>query len=81
MVFKQGLERFEDLDFTGDSRGRLSLPLDHSHTKRPLVSGHQALQMLQEQLKSNTEEGIAKGINPPDSSVIESDAGKNVGVM
>lgn len=56
MVFKQGLERFEDLDFAGDPRGRLSLALDHGHTERALVSGHQALQMLQQELRTEREE-------------------------
>lgn len=51
VVFKQGLERFEDLDFAGDPRGRLSLALDHGHAERALVSGHQALQMLQQELR------------------------------
>lgn len=51
VVFKQGLERFEDLDFAGDPRGRLSLALDHGHAERALVSGHQALQVLQQELR------------------------------
>lgn len=55
MVLEQGLERFEDLDFAGDPRGGLSLPLDHGHPQRALVSGHQALQVLQQQLRRNAE--------------------------
>lgn len=51
MVFEQGLERFEDLDFAGDPRGRLSLALDHGHTERALVPGHKALQMLEQELR------------------------------
>lgn len=56
MVFKQGLERFEDLDFAGDPRGRLRLALDHGHAERALVSGHQALQMLEQELRTEREE-------------------------
>lgn len=56
MVFKQGLERFEDLDFAGDPRGRLGLALDHGHTERALVPGHQALQMLEQELRTEREE-------------------------
>lgn len=55
MVLEQGLERFEDLDLAGDPRGGLSLPLDHGHPQRALVSGHQALQVLQQQLRRNAE--------------------------
>lgn len=51
MVLEQRLERLEDLDFAGHSRRRLSLPLDHRHPQRALMSGHQALQVLEQQLR------------------------------
>ena len=50
VVFEQGLEGFENLHLTGDAGRRLGLSLHHRHPQTPLVAGHQALQVLQQQL-------------------------------
>ncbi len=50
MVFEQGLEGLEHLHLTGDTSRRLSLPLHHSHPQRALVTRHQTLQMLKQEL-------------------------------
>lgn len=60
MVLEQRLERLEDLDLAGHPRRRLSLPLDHRHPQRALVSGHQALQVLEQQLGEDTQSGLEK---------------------
>ena len=52
VVFKEGLEGFEDLHLAGDAGRRLGLSLDHCHPQTALMAGHQALQMLQQQLEN-----------------------------
>lgn len=51
VVLKQGLEGLEDLHLAGDPGRRLGLPLHHGHPQAALVAGHQALQVLQQQLE------------------------------
>ena len=56
VVLKQGLEGLEDLHLAGDPGGRLGLPLDHRHPQGALVTRHQTLQVLQQQLMGEEEE-------------------------
>ena len=50
VVLKQRLEGLEDLHLAGHPCRRLGLSLHHSHPQTTLVSRHEALQVLQQQL-------------------------------
>ncbi len=54
VMLEERFERLEHLHLTGDAGGRLSLTLDHGHPQRTLVTRHQTLQMLQQQLRPDT---------------------------
>lgn len=57
VVFKERLQGFEDLHFAGDPCWGLRLSLHHCHSQAAFMSGHQALQVLQQEL--HTRQSVA----------------------
>lgn len=66
VVFKQRLQSFEDLHLAGDSRWRRGLSLHYRHPQTALMTGHQTLQVLQQQLQHTTKENIHLKLRPSD---------------
>lgn len=63
-MFKQRLQSFEDLHLAGDSRWRRGLSLHYRHPQTALMTGHQTLQVLQQQLQHTTKENIHLKLRP-----------------
>lgn len=61
VVLEQRFEGFEHLHLAGHSGRGLGLPLHHRHPQRALVTGHQALQMLQKKLTEGTRDREDRG--------------------
>ena len=60
-MFKQWFESLQDLHLTGDTGGRRGLPLDDRHPQRSLVTWHQTLQVLQQQLQEK-HQGLSEAV-------------------
>ena len=53
-MLEKGFEGLQDLHLRGDARLGRGLPLHHGHPEGALVARHQALQVLQQQLRKET---------------------------
>lgn len=63
VVLKERFESFEHFHLTGDAGGRLRLTLHYGHSQGALMTRHQTLQMLQQQLRIRKQDSDQLDLN------------------